>query len=318
MTGTTLVTGATGFVGGHLLDRLVDRAPLVAWYRPGGQLPDPGRHIDWRPVDLLDFPAVVGAIQKAQPACIFHVAGAPQVATSWRTVVPHLRTNVLGTHYLLEAVRHVRASCRVLVVSSAQIYQPSDEPINESAPLLPPNPYGLSKLAQDQLALRASSEDQLDVVVARPFNHAGPRQSAAFAVSNFARQIAWIEAGLAPHRIRVGNLDTRRDMTDVRDVVEAYDSLMAVAPRGRPYNICSGRAWRIGDLLEELLHLSRVSIATEVDPALVRAQDVPVVQGDATRIRAEIGWTPHIHVEQTLSDTLEWWRGEVRARRSYP
>ena len=318
MTGTTLVTGATGFVGGHLLDRLVDRAPLVAWFRPGGRPPDPTRHIDWRAVDLLDAAAVTDALHETAPSWVFHVAGASQVAVSWQTAVPHLRTNVLGTHHLLDAVRHAVPTCRVLVVSSAQIYQVTDEPIDEAAPLLPPTPYGLSKLAQDQLALRTASEHDLDVVIARPFNHAGPRQSPEFAVANFARQIAWIEAGLMPPRIRVGNLDTRRDMTDVRDVVKAYDLLMARAPRERPYNICSGRAWRMGDLLEELRHLARVPIEVEQDPALLRPNDVAVVQGDASRIRSEIGWTPHIKVEQTLSDTLEWWRAEVRAGRSRP
>ena len=318
MTGTTLVTGATGFVGGHVLDRLVDRAPLIAWYRPDGQAPDPTRHIDWRPVNVLDAGAVDAAIEEARPTHVFHIAGAPQVATSWHSVVPHLRTNVLGTHHLLQAVRRSVPQCRVLVVSSAQIYQSSDEPINEDAPLLPPNPYGLSKLAQDQLALRAAADEAIDVVLARPFNHAGPRQSAAFAVSSFAQQIAWIEAGLTPPTIRTGNLETRRDLTDVRDVVDAYEQLMALAPRGRPYNVCSGRAWRIGDLLEELCHQARVAIEVDTDPARMRPSDVPVVQGDATRIRAEIGWTPRLRVEQTLGDTLEWWRREVRAGRSRP
>jgi GDP-4-dehydro-6-deoxy-D-mannose reductase len=318
MSGTTLVTGATGFVGGHLLDRLVDRAPVVAWYRPGGQPPDPHRPLEWRGVDLLDAGAVADGLQEAAPARVFHIAGAPQVASSWQSVVPHLQTNVLGTHHLIEGMRHLADPCRVLVITSAQIYQLGDEPIDEDAPLVPPNPYGLSKLAQDQLALRSAADFDLDIVVARPFNHAGPRQSAAFALSNFARQIAWIEARLVPPRLRVGNLDTRRDMTDVRDVVEAYDELMTHAPGGRPYNICSGRAWRIGDLLEELLHLSRMTIAVEADPSLLRPHDVPVVQGDATRIRTEIGWQPRISIEQTLSDTLEWWRGEVRAGRSMP
>ena len=318
MTGTSLVTGATGFVGGHLLDRLVDRAPVVAWYRPGGQAPDPLRPLEWRPVDLLDAATVADELQEAAPAWVFHIAGAPQVATSWQSVVPHLRTNVLGTHHLLEGMRYLSAPCRALVVSSAQIYQLGDEPIDEDAPLIPPNPYGLSKLAQDQLALRSAADFGLDIVVARPFNHAGPRQSPDFAISNFARQIAWIEADLVPPRIRVGNLDTRRDMTDVRDVVDAYDELMAHAPSGRAYNICSGRAWRIGDLLDELLHLARIPIDVVADPALLRPHDVPVVQGDATRIRTEIGWQPKICIEQTLSDTLEWWRGEVRAGRSRP
>lgn len=313
--GTTLVTGATGFVGGHLLDRLTDQAPVVAWYRPDGREPDPHRHLDWRPVDLLDPVAVTDALEDAAPTAIYHAAGASQVDTSWGNVVPHLRTNVIGTHHLLDAVKHAGRPCRVLVVSSSQIYQQSDEPLDENAPLLPPSPYGLSKLVQDLLALHACQDDALDVVVARPFNHAGPRQSPAFAVSSFARQVARIEAGLAPPQISVGNLDTRRDLTDVRDVVEAYHLMMLAAPPGRPYNICSGRAWRIGDLLEELLHFSRTAITLTVDERRLRPNDVPVVQGDAGRIRAELGWKPRIPVEQTLLDTLDWWRGETLAGR---
>lgn len=312
---TTLITGATGFAGGHLLDRLADRAPLVAWYRPGGRPPDTSRHIDWQPVDLLNPGMVAHAIEEASPTQIFHLAGAPQVASSWVSAVPHLRTNVLGTHHLLEAVRRSGRPCRILVVSSAQIYQVSDDPVDENAPLVPSSPYGLSKLAQDRLADRAWRDDGMDVVIARPFNHAGPRQAPEFAVASFARQIARIEAGLAPPELRVGNLDTRRDMTDVRDVVEAYDLLMAAAPAGRPFNICSGRAWKVRDLLDELLHAARVPVSVVVDEARLRPSDVPVVQGDASRLRSEMGWAPRIRVEQMLSDTLEWWRAETRAGR---
>ena len=308
---TILVTGATGFAGGHLLDRLADRAPLVAWYRPGGQPPDPQRHIDWRPVDLLDEPEVERAYQEAAPTHVFHVAGAPQVSSSFTSVLPHLRTNVLGTHHLLEAVRRSARACRVLVVSSSQIYQNSDEPLDENAPQVPSTPYGLSKLGQDRLAERACLDDDLDVVIARPFNHAGPRQSPDFVVSSFARQIALIEEGLAAPELRVGNLDARRDMTDVRDVVDAYVLMMARAPAGRPFNICSGRAWKVRDLLDELLHVARIPIRVTVDEARLRPVDVAVVQGDASRIRSELGWAPKIPVEQTLSDTLEWWRGRI-------
>jgi GDP-4-dehydro-6-deoxy-D-mannose reductase len=314
MQGATLVTGATGFVGSHLLDRLADHAPVVAWYRPEGQQPDADRHIDWRPVDLLKPRDVAAAIEDATPAQIFHIAGAPQVASSFNTSVPHLQTNVIGTHHLLEAVRKSGRPCRMLVVSSAQVYQVGDEPIDEGAPLVPSTPYGLSKLAQEQLAQLAHSEDGLDVLIARPFNHAGPRQGPAFAVSSFARQIARIEAGLEPPDILVGNLDARRDMTDVRDVVDAYDLMMTSAPAGRPFNICSGRAWRIGDLLEELLHSARVPINVKVDQSRLRPSDVPVVQGDASRIQSELGWKPKIPVEQMLSDTLEWWRGQLQRR----
>ena len=250
---TTVVTGATGFVGGHLLDRIAAGEPVVGWYRPDGRLPNLGRGVDWLPVDLLDRAQVTRALEEVSPSQIYHLAGAPQVDTSWKNVVPHLRANALATHILLEAVRLRDEPCRVLVVSSSQIYQMTDEPISEETAMLPATPYGLSKLAQDQLAQRACQEDGLDVVIARPFNHAGPGQAPVFVIPSFARQIARIEAGLAPPEIKVGNLDTRRDLTDVRDVVQAYVNLMDAAPRGRPYNVCSGRAWKIGDLLDELL-----------------------------------------------------------------
>ena len=306
-----LVTGAMGFAGSHLLDLLADRAPLVAWHRPGGQPPDPDRHIEWRGVDLLDAAEVAAGLEEAAPTQIFHVAGTPQVASSFTNSVPHLRTNVFGTHHLLDAVRKSGRVCRILIVSSAQVYQSSDEPLSENSPLIPSTPYGLSKLAQDQLSWRAWRDDGLDVLVARPFNHAGPRQSPDFVVSSFARQVARIEAKLDLPQIKVGNLDARRDMTDVRDVVAAYDVMMDTAPAGRVFNVCSGRAWRIRDLLDELLQLSRVNVEVVVDPTRLRPADIPVVQGDASRIRGELGWAPKISVEQTLSDTLEWWRAKV-------
>jgi GDP-4-dehydro-6-deoxy-D-mannose reductase len=312
---TTLVTGATGFAGSHLLDRLTDRAPLVAWHRPGGTPPDPHRHIDWRPVDLLNADDVSRGIAEAAPSQIFHIAGASLVTSSFTSAVPHLRTNVLGTHHLLEGVRRSGLSCRVLIVTSSQVYQPSDDPLGENAAMLPATPYGLSKLAQDQLAQGAFRDDGLDVVIARPFNHAGPRQTADFAVASFARQIARIEAGLSAPELRVGNLDARRDMTDVRDVVEAYDLLLTRAPAGRAFNICSGRAWKVGDLLDELLHSARIPIRVLPDANRMRPADIPVIQGDASRIRAELGWAPRIRVEQMLSDTLEWWRAETLAGR---
>ncbi len=308
--GTTLVTGAAGFAGRHLLRRLDGRS-VIGWHSPENPPPAGFRGVTWRSVDLLDASAVEAAVALDEPQEIYHLAGAAQVDTSWNNVVPHLRINALGTHHLLEAVRRAGEPCRVLVVTSAQVYQSSDDPIDELAPLVPGTPYGLSKLAQDQLAMRAALDDGLDVVVARPFNHTGPGQEAAFAVPSFARQIARIEAGLAPPTVSVGNLDTRRDITDVRDVVAAYEVLMMRAPSGRPYNICSARAWRIGDLLEELVHLSRVPVTVAQDASRERPHDVPVMQGDATRIRSELGWLPQLSVEATLRDTLDWWRRRV-------
>jgi len=314
--GTTLVTGATGFAGRHLLERLGHSSPVMAWHRPGGRPPTSTNGVTWQSVDITDRESVRHALAEARPSRIFHLAGASDVAASWEYSVAYLQSNALATHHLIDAVRQAGQPCRVLVVSSAQIYQATDDPIREDAPLRPSNPYALSKLAQDQLALRAAIDDELDIVVARPFNHIGPRQAPGFAVPNFARQIAGIEAGLVPPVVRVGNLQTRRDITDVRDVVAAYELLMDNARPGRAYNICSGRAWRVQDLLDELLHLSPAKIHIQTDPSRFRPSDVPIVQGDATRIRSELGWAPTIRVEQTLGDTLEWWRTETAAGRS--
>lgn len=312
--GPTLVTGARGFAGSHLLDRLSGREPLVAWHRPERAAPDAVPGVDWRAVDVRDRASVRAAVAATRPARIYHLAGAPHVDTAWRDVVPHLEANVLGTHYLLEAVREAALACRVLVVSSGMVYAPRAEPIDEDAPLVPATPYGLSKLAQDQLALRAAVEDHLDIVVARPFNHAGPRQDAGFAVSSFARQIALIEAGQAPPELHVGNLDARRDFTDVRDVAAAYEQLLDRAPAGRPFNVCSGVAVRIGDVLDRLLAVSHTRIRVVIDETRLRPVDVPVLEGNPSRIRAEVGWTPHLPLDQTLHDTLAWWRGHVGCR----
>jgi GDP-4-dehydro-6-deoxy-D-mannose reductase len=308
----TLVTGAAGFVGGYLLERLAGWGPLVGWHRPGSPVPRDSPHTTWMAVDITDRAAVFGAIEDSRPARVYHLAGAANVGESWRTSGQHLRANALGTHHLLNAVRLTARPCRVLVVSSALIYRPSDAPLDEGAALGPASPYGFSKLAQDQIALRAAHEDHLDVIVARPFNQIGPRQRSAFALSNFARQLARIEAGLDAAELRVGNLDARRDIIDVRDVVTAYELLMAKGVAGRAYNVCSGRAWRMRDLLDELLRASTATVRVAVDPARLRPTDVPVVRGNATRMREETGWSPVIPVERSVRDMLDWWRGEVQ------
>lgn len=313
LTRPTLITGARGFAGGHLLDRLSGEQ-LIGWHRPGTAVQPASPSIRWHPVDVRVRPMVDAAIAADPPARIYHLAGLSHLGSAWTDVVPHLETSILGTHYLLDAVRRAGLPCRILVVSSAQVYAPSDRPIDETMPLRPETPYGLSKLGQEQLALRSIEEDGLEVVVARPFNHAGPRQEQGFVVSSFARQIAMIEAKLAEPVIHVGNLDTRRDISDVRDVVEAYERLMNAGVVGRAYNVCSGHTARIGDVLDELLRLSRTPVRVEVDQTRLRPRDTPVFAGDPSRIRTELGWTCRRPLSDTLRDTLEGWRAHVAGR----
>jgi GDP-4-dehydro-6-deoxy-D-mannose reductase len=308
-----LVTGAAGFAGGHLLDRLGGTSDIVGWYRPGTEPGPAGRHVLWRAVELTDAVAVREAVEAARPGRIYHLAGAPSVETSWVNAVPHLEINALGTHFLLDTVRRLRLDCRVLVVTSAQVYQVSERALDEQAPRVPSSPYGLTKLAQDQIALQAASADGMDVVVARPFNHAGPRQTPGFAIASFARQVAGIEAGREPPVMHVGNLDTRRDISDVRDVVDAYVRIMEGGETGEVYNVCAGLAPRMGDLLDELLRLSTARIAVEVDPTRLRPHDAPVVLGDAGKLVRELHWHREFPIERTLRDTLEWWRLELSA-----
>jgi GDP-4-dehydro-6-deoxy-D-mannose reductase len=308
--GPTIVTGANGFVGRHLTHALRARGVSpIAWRRQPHDTE--ARTDNVRIVDVLDRDAVRRAIAEDGPTRIFHLAGAPHVGDSWKNSLPTLQVNVLGTHHLLEAVRLEHPQCRVLVVTSGMIYKPGPHALDEDAPLVPSSPYGLSKLAQDQLARLTVAEDGLNVVVARPFNHIGPGQAPSFAVASFCRQIALIERGTMAPELRVGNLDARRDLTDVRDVVAAYLRIMDDATTGTAWNVCSGTANRIGDLLETLLGLATVRITTSTDPERMRPSDTPLLLGSHTRLTTALGWTPTIPIEVTLADTLAWWRTEV-------
>lgn len=305
--GVPLVTGASGFAGSHLVEFLLTRYPRVtAWaHRTAPASTHP--QIVWQQVDLLDSARTIAALRDAQPSIVYHCAGLPHVAESWKNAAQPLEVNVMGTHHLLEAVRHVAPSCRVLVVGSALVYHPSERPLTEQDPLAPTNPYGVSKLAQEMLARRATTP----VVITRPFNHAGPRQQASFVTSSFAKQIAEIEVGLSEPCLHVGNLDARRDITDVRDTVRAYEALGQAGLEGAIYNVCAGRAYRIGDLLEIMLQRAKRHVSVVVDPARLRPSDNPVVLGDPSRLRQATGWSPEIPIERTLEDLLDWWRGEI-------
>ena len=322
MSNVVLVTGAAGFVGGHLLNALTTNGSatsVVAWKRPprdGGSSPAPpdvsggAPGLRWQHVDLLDRAAVAESIRLIRPTVIYHCAGVASVHGSWSQTLSTLEANVRGTDSLLNAVAASEVSPRVLVPGSALVYQPSDRAITEDDPLGPVSPYGLSKLAQEMLAQRYF-EEGLGVVLTRSFTHIGAGQAAAYALSSFAQQIARIEVNQTAPVIKVGALDARRDLTDVRDTVRAYISLMERGESGQPYNVCSGEAHRIGDVLDGLIGLATVSVKVDVDPARLRPSDNPLLLGDPARLTREVGWRPRVPLKKTLKDLLDYWRQAV-------
>jgi GDP-4-dehydro-6-deoxy-D-mannose reductase len=266
--------------------------------------------VTWDAVDLLDRDQVARAIRRQPPAAVYHFAGEAHVGRAWERTASTFETNVRGTHFLIAALHGSSLRSRVFVPSSAMTYKPADEPLTENHPQLPGTPYGVSKLAQELLTLRAAY-DGIDARIARAFNHVGPRQDPAFAASGFAKQIAEIEVGLRPPEIVVGNLQARRELTDVRDTVRAYRAILERGQAGRPYNVCSGRAIPIADVVDRLIALAHVRVTVRVDPARFRPNDQPRVEGDPTRIREELGWTPQISVDETLAHLLDYWRAEM-------
>ena len=314
---TVLVTGAAGFAGSHLLEYLSSVASgfsrkidLVAWARAAPP-PEIAGLARWEVIDLLDRDRVRDAVAALRPSTVFHCAGAAHVGDSWARTTDTLSANVLATHYLFDAIRRANVQCRVLVPGSAHVYAPSAVPIVEDAPLAPASPYALSKLAQEQVSAQARAQDGIETILARVFNHSGPRQSPSFVAASMARQIALIERGEAEPVIKVGNLDAERDLTDVRDTVRAYAMVMDRGTPGTVYNIASGVARPTRAVLDTLLSHARVPVRVEVDPARLRPNDIPVLVGNPTRLREATGWTPRISFDQMLADLLEYWRGQT-------
>lgn len=251
------------------------------------------------------------AITDPRPTQVYHCAGVANVEGSWSNTHATLRANVLSTEYLLTALRDHGAPARVLIPGSALVYRPSASAIDETAPLGPVSPYGLSKLAQEMLGLAAARQDGMSVLISRSFTHVGPGQALSYAASSFAEQIARIESGRAEPVLSVGNLEARRDLTDVRDTVRAYQLLMTRGTPATPYNVCSGTAYRIQEVLDGLLALTAVEVSVRHDPARTRPSDNPLLLGDRSRITRDLGWSPEIPFSQTLSDLLDYWRATI-------
>jgi GDP-4-dehydro-6-deoxy-D-mannose reductase len=311
---TVLITGAAGFAGSHLLDLLAgEDIRLVALRKPGigAETAALFPSVEWIEVDLVDREAMRRTVGELAPTAVYHLAGSPHVGQSWKTATETLSVNVMGTHYLLDALRVEGLRSRVVVPSSAYVYRPAERALTEDDAVEATSPYAISKVAAELAVARAAARDGIPAVVARSFNHIGPRQDPSFFASGVARQVALIEAGRLDPVIRVGNLESRRDLTDVRDTVRAYRALAERGTPGRAYNVCSGRAYRMRDLLDGIAALARVRVSIEPDPDRFRPNDTPLLLGDPALIRRDVGWEPRIPIEQTNLDLLDYWRRAI-------
>jgi GDP-4-dehydro-6-deoxy-D-mannose reductase len=319
-----LITGITGFAGSHLADYVLAEHPgvevygLYRWRSRRENIEHLEGRIRLIEADLGDMTALRAALERSRPDAIFHLAAQSFVPTSWTAPAETFHINVSGQIHLFEAIRSLGIDPVVHLACSSEEYglvHPDETPITEQNPLRPLSPYAVSKVAQDFLGYQYFMSYGLRAVRTRGFNHEGPRRGVVFVMSNFAKQIASIEAGLREPVMRVGNLDAVRDFTDVRDMVRAY---WLAAERGAPgevYNIASGRGITIREMLDRLLAMSTVEVRVETDPERLRPSDVEVLLGDASKFRAATGWEPVIPLEQTLADSLDYWRGRLAAGR---
>lgn len=308
-----LVTGATGFVGQHLIQQLHHHTPdaeIHGTTQSGAE----GIRLGLHTVDLRDPSAVNALISKVQPDQIYHLAAQAVVKASFDDPWETLETNVRSQLNLFLACLAYKLNPRILVISTGELYANAtraDRPSDESTPPHPTSPYSVSKLAQELLAQQYHLSHQLQTIIVRPFNMIGPGQHEGFVAPDFALQIARIEEGIQPPVMRVGNLEAERDFSDVRDVVRAMQFVMANGQAGETYNIASGEKHHIRDILDQLLAASSAKITVEQDPARMRPANVPLLWGDAGKLREATGWQVEIRFGQSLRDVLNDCRQRV-------
>jgi GDP-4-dehydro-6-deoxy-D-mannose reductase len=311
-----LITGATGFVGQHLTNYLASLNQFEIYgttQSSQSSLAKGKARLEM--VDLLDFDSVSSMIDKIKPDLIYHLAAHTSPAESFDNPTPVVLGNIEMQMNLQNAIRKADLiDSRILIVSSGEVYgliKNEDLPINEDTPFQPANPYAVSKVAQDFLGLQYYLSYKMDIVRVRPFNHTGPGQPTGFAIPSFAKQIALIEKGEQEPVIKVGNLFSARDFTDVRDIVRGYALLMDKGQNGDVYNIGSGKSISIKNMLDMLLSFSTTKVEVVEDRGKVRPFDTPNIYSDYSKLNTLTGWTPEIPIEQTLKDTLDYWRSIV-------
>lgn len=317
-----LITGVTGFVGSHLaeyclsLDQQVEVIGTCRWRSRRENIEHLEDAINLYECDLRDASSVKTLLADIQPERIFHLAAQSYVPSSWNSPGETITTNVIGQLNIFEAMRETNSTASIQIAGSSEEYglvHPEEAPITEENPLRPLSPYAVSKVAQDMLAYQYFQSYGLRVVRTRAFNHTGPRRGDVFVTSNFAKQIAEIEAGQRPPVIHVGDLNPKRDFTDVRDIVRAYWLSLEHCSLGEVYNVASGKAYRIKEVLKILLDNSGQDIEVVEDPERLRPSDVPLLLGDNSRFCKATGWIPEIPFEQTAKDLLDYWRERTPA-----
>jgi len=315
-----LITGITGFAGSHLADYLLAHQPgvrvhgLVRWRSRMDNIAHLQGKIHLHEADLKDIVSLNKAFAEAKPDRIFHLAAQSFVPTSWKLPAETFMINSVGEVNLFEAVLALGLEPRIQVAGSSEEYghvNPDEVPMKETNPLRPLSPYAVSKVAQDLLAYQYWKSYGLKTVRTRGFNHTGPRRGDVFVTSNFAKQIAEVEKGRREPVIFVGNLEAKRDFTDVRDIVRAYWLALEKGEPGEVYNIGSGKTISMKEMLDILLAMSRVKVKVQVDPERLRPSDVPILLADASKFRARTGWAPEIPLEKTFADLLDYWRARV-------
>jgi GDP-4-dehydro-6-deoxy-D-mannose reductase len=316
--GRFLITGGTGFVGPHLIQLLKSNASKIAVIASGDsrsrQEQEP--RVEYYELDIRRAEEVRSLVHKLSPTHICHLAGISAVDVSWSNPRLTFEVNVLGALNLFEAAMSLPSPPRILNVSTSQLYASSDRILTETSPVSPDNPYAASKAMAELLLVQYRKSIAGGIITARSFNHTGPGQSPNFVLASIAKQFAEMRAGLRPARLTVGNIEVKRDFTDVRDVVLAYSTLLNKGRTGEIYNVCSGSAVRVADVIQKFQALSGIAIEIDVDPARRRSNEVPQILGDFTKIRKETGWSPQIPLEKTIRDLMDYWREKIKCRDS--
>lgn len=307
-----LITGGTGFVGSHLSEELIaqkqNNIHVTTLSGDGGYLKNLLAPSQIHKINLTNHKAVFELIEKLKPTQIYHLAAISAVGSSYEAERETLENNIFLQLNLLQAVEKFSPQTKILSIGSALVYQPQNTPIDETVPFGPVNPYAVSKVMQDMLAYNYQKTHNLQIIRVRPFNHIGERQAKGFVIAEFASQIVAIEKGLQD-KIMVGNLNTARDFSDVRDIVKAYILLMAKGEIGEVYNLGSGHAYTIQEMLDMMIDLAKTKITVEIDPKKFRESDTPKVVADNTKIK-NLGWQETKNIKATLERILNFYRSQ--------